>query len=204
MPRVPRLKHHPRLLPRERWARIALVLLVLFTLVRGVLWASTQPGWFAPDEDYHWLYTEYVLIEKSWPHLDKPFATQELFNSAVAIQQGQYSPVRARFIEGARGAASTSSSARRDCARRSRGTSASGPSSAALPPRSSARRQSRDLGARTDAAHRDSVLQRVPRSADGLPGLAACGAGTRQSPGSSWRWRPSSPRSQCWPSRAEP
>ena len=92
MPRVPRLKHHPRLLPRERWARIALVLLVLFTLVRGVLWASTQPGWFAPDEDYHWLYTEYVLIEKSWPHLDKPFATQELYNSAVAIQQGQYFP----------------------------------------------------------------------------------------------------------------
>jgi Dolichyl-phosphate-mannose-protein mannosyltransferase len=90
MPRVPSLKHRPRLLPNERWARVALVLLVLFTLVRGVLYASTQPGWFAPDEDYHWLYTEYVLIEKSWPHLDKPFATEELYNSAVAIDQGAY------------------------------------------------------------------------------------------------------------------
>lgn len=92
MPRVPRLKHRPRLLPKERWARIALVLIVLFTLIRGVLWASTQPAWFAPDEDYHWLYTEYLLIEKSWPHLDKPFATQELYFSAVATEQGQYYP----------------------------------------------------------------------------------------------------------------
>jgi hypothetical protein len=92
MRRVPRLSHRPRLVPAERWAQAALVLLVLFTLVRGVLWASTQPGWFAPDEDYHWLYTEYVLIEKSWPDLDKPFATQELYNSAIAIEQGQYYP----------------------------------------------------------------------------------------------------------------
>ena len=80
----------PRLLPNERWARLALALLVVFALARGLLWASTQPGWFAPDEDYHWLYTEHVLIEKTWPYLDEPFATQELFNTVGGIAQGVY------------------------------------------------------------------------------------------------------------------
>jgi hypothetical protein len=90
MPRMRGRILGPRLLPRERWARLALALLVVFALARGLLWASTQPGWFAPDEDYHWLYTEYVLIEKTWPDLDEPFATQELFNTVRAIRQGIY------------------------------------------------------------------------------------------------------------------
>jgi 4-amino-4-deoxy-L-arabinose transferase-like glycosyltransferase len=90
MPQVEDRSLRPRLLPNERWARIALALLVVFALARGVLWASTQPGWFAPDEDYHWLYTEHVLIDKSWPDLDEPFATQELFIAVTAIGQGVY------------------------------------------------------------------------------------------------------------------
>jgi 4-amino-4-deoxy-L-arabinose transferase-like glycosyltransferase len=90
MPQVRDRSLRPRLLPNERWARIALALLVVFALARGVLWASTQPGWFAPDEDYHWLYTEHMLIDKSWPDLDEPFATQELFVAVTAIGQGVY------------------------------------------------------------------------------------------------------------------
>jgi Dolichyl-phosphate-mannose-protein mannosyltransferase len=90
MPPVRELKHRPRLLPPDRWARIALVLLVVFALVRGLLWASTQPAWLAPDEDYHWLYTEYLLINKTWPDLDEPFATQELYIAANATAQGEY------------------------------------------------------------------------------------------------------------------
>ena len=87
----PRLnKNWPRLLPQARWARLALLLLVVFTLCRGVLWASIQPAWFAADEDYHWLYIEYVLIEKSLPDLQGPFYTGELYNAALFTRQGAY------------------------------------------------------------------------------------------------------------------
>ena len=78
------------LLPSSRWARAALLLIMLFTLLRSVVWASAQPGWFAPDEDYHWHYVEHLLIEKQFPDLDQPFATAELFTAVVTIKQGQY------------------------------------------------------------------------------------------------------------------
>jgi 4-amino-4-deoxy-L-arabinose transferase-like glycosyltransferase len=78
----------PALLPAERWAKVALVLLMLFALLRSVAWASSQPGWLAPDEDYHWLYTEYVVTQHAFPRLGKPFYTSELYGSAVAIGQG--------------------------------------------------------------------------------------------------------------------
>jgi 4-amino-4-deoxy-L-arabinose transferase-like glycosyltransferase len=80
----------PPLLPASRWGRVALVLLVLFALARSVMWASAQPGWFAPDEDYHWNYVEHILVEKTLPDLDKPFATGELYDAAYTIKQGQY------------------------------------------------------------------------------------------------------------------
>lgn len=91
------------LLPASRWARVALLLLVLFTLCRGVLWASTQPAWFAPDEDYHWLYTEQLLINKTVPDLDKPAYTEELYVSALFTEQGQYfQGVRQHYSRGPR------------------------------------------------------------------------------------------------------
>jgi hypothetical protein len=80
----------PALLPGAQWGRPALLLLVVFALLRSVIWASAQPGWFAPDEDYHWLYVEHLLIEKHIPDLDEPFATAELFTAVVTIKQGQY------------------------------------------------------------------------------------------------------------------
>src|SRR5918992_2173002 len=52
----------PPLLPATRWGRAALLLLVLFALARSLMWASAQPGWLAPDEDYHWHYVEHLLI----------------------------------------------------------------------------------------------------------------------------------------------
>jgi hypothetical protein len=54
------------------------------------MWASAQPGWFAPDEDYHWNYVEHILVEKTLPDLDQSFATAELYVAAVTIKQGQY------------------------------------------------------------------------------------------------------------------
>lgn len=79
-----------RLLPRSRWARVSLLLLVLFALLRSVLWASTQPAWLAPDEDYHWLYINYLQEKHTVPSLDKPFYTGELFKGALLTDQGVY------------------------------------------------------------------------------------------------------------------
>ena len=57
----------PRLIPRSRWAQVALLLLMLFTLTRSILWASVQPGWVAPDEDYHYLYINYLVEKDAFP-----------------------------------------------------------------------------------------------------------------------------------------
>lgn len=80
----------PPLLPRSNWARAALLLLILFALLRSVLWASVQPAWLAPDEDYHWLYINYMVEKHTVPDLDKPFYTDELFRSVAALQQGVF------------------------------------------------------------------------------------------------------------------
>jgi hypothetical protein len=63
---------------------------VLFALLRSVLWASTQPGWLAPDEDYHWLYINYLVEKDTVPNLDAPFYTQELFKAVTLTHQGEY------------------------------------------------------------------------------------------------------------------
>jgi hypothetical protein len=82
----------PPLLPSSRWARVALALLVVFALCRSVVWASAQPGWLAPDEDYHWHYVEHLLVEKEIPDLDEPFATGELYQAVVLVNHGHYFP----------------------------------------------------------------------------------------------------------------
>jgi 4-amino-4-deoxy-L-arabinose transferase-like glycosyltransferase len=56
------------------------------------MWASAQPGWVAPDEDYHWHYVEHLLVEKRIPDLDEPFATGELYQSVVLVNHGHYFP----------------------------------------------------------------------------------------------------------------
>jgi hypothetical protein len=83
-------RRRPALLPRSRWARLALLLLVLFALLRSVLWASVQPAWLAPDEDYHWLYVNYLVEKHTVPHLGQPFYTAELYKGALLTQQGIY------------------------------------------------------------------------------------------------------------------
>ena len=84
----PRLR--ARLLPHSGWARAALLLLILFALLRSVLWASVQPGWLAPDEDYHWLYINYMVEKHTVPNLSKPFYTDELFRSVALVKQGLF------------------------------------------------------------------------------------------------------------------
>lgn len=55
-----------------------------------MLWASVQPGWLAPDEDYHWLYVNYLVVKHRVPNLHQGEYTQELNFSVQAVQQGTY------------------------------------------------------------------------------------------------------------------
>jgi hypothetical protein len=80
----------PRLLPSTRWACAALLLLILFAFLRSVVWASVQPAFFAPDEDYHWSYVNYVVWEGTVPDLSKPFTPLELYRTQVLTGEGQY------------------------------------------------------------------------------------------------------------------
>jgi hypothetical protein len=62
----------------------------VFAFVRSVVWASVQPAFFAPDEDYHWLYINYLVYEGTVPDLSKPFSTLEMYRTQVLTGEGQY------------------------------------------------------------------------------------------------------------------
>ena len=81
----------PRLLPEATWARWALALLVAFTLLRGGMWAVTQPYFWAPDEDYHFLYVEHLTTQGSLPSPDRPLYPREYPLVIEAMKYDQYS-----------------------------------------------------------------------------------------------------------------
>jgi 4-amino-4-deoxy-L-arabinose transferase-like glycosyltransferase len=83
----------PRLLPSSRWTKWALALLVVFTFVRGGMWAMTQPYFWAPDEDYHFLYVEYLTTQHALPDPDKPLYPDEYPLVIGAMKYDQYSSV---------------------------------------------------------------------------------------------------------------
>jgi hypothetical protein len=63
--------------PAARWARWALVFLLAFTLLRGVVWGMTFPDFFGPDEDYHFLYVEYITTQQALVSPHKPLYPDE-------------------------------------------------------------------------------------------------------------------------------
>lgn len=81
----------PRFLPQARWAKWALALLVVFTFVRGGMWAMTQPDFWAPDEDYHFLYVEYLTTQHALPSPNKPLYPDEYPMVTKAMKYDQYS-----------------------------------------------------------------------------------------------------------------
>jgi 4-amino-4-deoxy-L-arabinose transferase-like glycosyltransferase len=80
----------PRLWPEARWAQAALVLLLVFTLLRGMLVAITIPHFWAPDEDYHFLYAEYLTTQHALPSPDKPLYPPEYGTAVQAINYDAY------------------------------------------------------------------------------------------------------------------
>jgi hypothetical protein len=79
----------PALLP-VGWVRVALLLLVAFGLFRGVLWADVLPAFWAPDEDYHFLYIDHIVTQGSLPDPDKPLYPVEYSRLADAIRYNDY------------------------------------------------------------------------------------------------------------------
>jgi 4-amino-4-deoxy-L-arabinose transferase-like glycosyltransferase len=63
----------------------------VFTLVRGGMWAMTQPYFWAPDEDYHYLYVEYLTTQHALPSPDKPLYPDEYPKLIDAMKYYQYS-----------------------------------------------------------------------------------------------------------------
>jgi Predicted membrane protein (DUF2142) len=67
----------PPLLPSGRPARLALVLLLAFTLLHGVLLGVTTPPFWGPDEDYHFLYADHLVTQHALIDPDAPLYTRE-------------------------------------------------------------------------------------------------------------------------------
>jgi 4-amino-4-deoxy-L-arabinose transferase-like glycosyltransferase len=89
----------PPFWPQARWTRIALVFLLAFTLLRGMLVAITIPHFWAPDEDYHYLYAQYLTTQHALPGPDKPMYPPEYGRATTAIDYDSYccGPVGERF-----------------------------------------------------------------------------------------------------------
>ena len=90
----------PALRPVSSWARVALLLLLAFTLFRGVLWADFFPAFWAPDEDYHFLYADYLVTQKALPDPDKPLYPDEYGATADAISYNAYAAGPRTIFEG--------------------------------------------------------------------------------------------------------
>ena len=80
----------PDLRPALRWARWALVFLLAFTFLRGAVWSTTFPSFFGPDEDYHFLYAEYLTTQHALPSPDKPLYPMEYPELVKAMEYDKY------------------------------------------------------------------------------------------------------------------
>src|SRR5215210_246704 len=80
----------PALLPAGRRARAALLLLLVFTLMHGVLLSVTTPPFWGPDEDYHFLYAEHLVTQHSLIDPDDPLYTREFDAVGGVVDYGSY------------------------------------------------------------------------------------------------------------------
>lgn len=73
--------------------------LLAFTLLRGAVWAMTFPSFYGPDEDYHYLYIEYLTTQHELPSKDKELYPEEYVLGTNAMNyDGYYGGPRADFV----------------------------------------------------------------------------------------------------------
>jgi hypothetical protein len=80
----------PRLLPAGAVARLALVAILAFTLFRGLLFGATTPAFWGPDEDYHFLYMNYLVTQHALPSAKHPLYSREYSELADATRYNDY------------------------------------------------------------------------------------------------------------------
>ena len=86
----PLARARPLLLPSGRAARIALVLLLAFTLLRGILLGVTTPPFWGPDEDYHFLYADHLATQHALIDPDRPLYTREYEDIKRVVDYDSY------------------------------------------------------------------------------------------------------------------
>ena len=59
----------------SRWARRAIWLIALATVLRALVWVVALPPWQGPDEGAHYSYVERIAVEHSIPPLSHHRAT---------------------------------------------------------------------------------------------------------------------------------
>lgn len=80
----------PRLLPEGNAARFALLAVLFFTLLRGILFGVTVPAFWGADEDYHFLYAESLVTQQALPSPDRPLYSREYSELADVIRYDDY------------------------------------------------------------------------------------------------------------------
>lgn len=86
------MSSRPALLPASRAARWALAALLVFALLRGLAFAVTIPAFWAPDEDYHFLYSEHLITQQALPDPDRPLYPREYQKLAEVTRYDDYGP----------------------------------------------------------------------------------------------------------------
>ena len=90
----------PALLPRRGWVRTALLLLLVFALIRGIFWASMVPAFWGPDEDYHFLYSDFIVTQHALPDPDRPLYPAEYSVTTDSILYNAYGTGPRTIFEG--------------------------------------------------------------------------------------------------------
>lgn len=96
----PKAPARPPFRPTVRWARWALLALIVFTLLRGMLWGLTLPAFFGPDEDYHYFYIETLTVEKRLIAADRPLFPDEYSLMTTAMRYNDYGQSPRSVFEG--------------------------------------------------------------------------------------------------------
>ena len=99
-PKRPLPPARPGLVPSARWAKLALALLLCFTLFRGLLFASLVPAFWGPDEDYHFLYADHLVTQHALPSPDEPLYPVEYSVTADSILYDSYGSGPRTVFEG--------------------------------------------------------------------------------------------------------
>lgn len=66
--------------------KLFIILLLVVTFLKNVVWSVITPIWAGPDEPAHFGYSQYIYKTKSLPDLYKPFISKAIVNSTKLLE----------------------------------------------------------------------------------------------------------------------